>query len=329
MSTPFISAIVVAYQPRKYFWDAIESVLNQSLDESLYEIIIVTNFKIEMKNQRHRNVKYIVTDDSSIGYKLSLGVEIAKGEVIAFLEDDDIWEVNKLEILHKIFSNHPEIGFYHNNFSIIDDLGNEIDHQIHLIARRKLIKSESLLINAKTADHSEIRKMLNLAFDFNNSCISVRSKIINKHVDKLRTLVTGTDSFLFYSAFTSDLFLLGDSNLLTKYRVHDTNASKGGRVILDPNLTSWSITKEILKDANCNHKAMRSIDLAISADRLESFWRVGLIERKVMLRRLLQYMSYISKEDFTYNFLTVSFSCFYLLFPRLARRFQSKIYSEW
>ena len=329
MPSPFISVIIVAYEPRKYFWDAIESVLNQSLDKSLYEIIIVTNFEIEMKNELLKNVKSVVTHNSSIGYKLSLGVKIAKGEVIAFLEDDDIWEVNKLEILHKIFSDHPKIGYYHNNFSIIDDGGNEINHQIHLIARRKLMKSRSLLINAKTADYSEIRKMLNLAFDFNNSCISMRNEIINKHVDKLRTLVTGTDSFLFYSAFTSDHFLLGDSNVLTKYRVHGANASKGGRMLLDPTLASWSVTKEILKDANCNREAMRSIDLAISTDRLESFWRVGLIERKVMLRRLRQYMNYISKEDFVYNFLTVSFSCFYLLFPRLARRFQSKIYSEW
>lgn len=329
MPTPFISVIIVAYQRRRYFWNAIESVLNQSLNKSLYEIIVITNFEIEMKNELGKNIKFIVTDNSSIGYKLSLGVEAAKGDVIAFLEDDDIWQANKLEILHKIFSDHPEIGYYHNNFSIIDDEGNEIGHQIHLIARRKLMKFKSLLIDAKTADYSEIRKMVNLSFDFNNSCISLRYEIINKHVDKLRTLITGTDSFLFYSALTSDLFLFGDSNILTMYRVHGTNASKGGRMLLDPSLTSWNATKEILKNANCNSEAIRSIDLAILTDRLETFWRMGLIERKVMLRRLLQYMNYVSKEDFVYNFLTVSFSCFYLLFPRLARRFQSKIYGGW
>ena len=61
MPTPFISVIIVAYQRRRYFWNAIESVLNQSLNKSLYEIIVITNFEIEMKNELGKNIKFIVT----------------------------------------------------------------------------------------------------------------------------------------------------------------------------------------------------------------------------------------------------------------------------
>jgi glycosyltransferase involved in cell wall biosynthesis len=39
-----ISVIIIAYNRKIFLKDAIKSVLNQSLDRNLYEIIIVKNF---------------------------------------------------------------------------------------------------------------------------------------------------------------------------------------------------------------------------------------------------------------------------------------------
>ncbi len=45
MGRPFISVVITAYNRREFLKYAVKSVINQTLDKSLYEVIAVKNFK--------------------------------------------------------------------------------------------------------------------------------------------------------------------------------------------------------------------------------------------------------------------------------------------
>ncbi|MGC8544043.1 MAG: glycosyltransferase, partial [Vulcanisaeta sp.] len=45
MGKPFISVVITAYNRREFLKYAVKSVINQTLDKSLYEIIVVKNFR--------------------------------------------------------------------------------------------------------------------------------------------------------------------------------------------------------------------------------------------------------------------------------------------
>ena len=41
---PYISVIITAYNRKEYLLDAINSVINQTLDKKYYEIIVIKNY---------------------------------------------------------------------------------------------------------------------------------------------------------------------------------------------------------------------------------------------------------------------------------------------
>jgi len=47
MKRPFISVIVTAYNRREFIRDAIKSVINSTLPEGEYELVVVKNFRDE------------------------------------------------------------------------------------------------------------------------------------------------------------------------------------------------------------------------------------------------------------------------------------------
>ncbi len=67
--SPFISVIITAYNRREFLKHAVRSVLNQTLDKGLYEIIVVKNFKdpeVDRLIEQSRG-KVIELDTASIG----------------------------------------------------------------------------------------------------------------------------------------------------------------------------------------------------------------------------------------------------------------------
>ena len=58
----------------------------------------------------------------------NVGVELAIGELIAFLDDDDQWRRNHLEVLVRAISKKPEIAWAYNDFDEMDTEGRTVMH---------------------------------------------------------------------------------------------------------------------------------------------------------------------------------------------------------
>ena len=99
-----ISVIIPSYNRYEHLLNAIKSVKQQTYNN--YEIIVVNDGSSDIRYQSIKDVKIIHLKRSSkekLGYPCGAiprnkGMKNAIGEYIAFLDDDDIWMPNKLEI---------------------------------------------------------------------------------------------------------------------------------------------------------------------------------------------------------------------------------------
>ncbi len=102
-----VSVIIATFNRFKYLLNAINSVKNQTYKD--IEIIIINDcstdenyYKYNFKNciviHLDMNSKKRLGHKSPGGYQRSIGMKIASGDYIAFLDDDDYWLPNKLEM---------------------------------------------------------------------------------------------------------------------------------------------------------------------------------------------------------------------------------------
>ena len=103
MIRPTITVIIPNYNNILYFPKAYKSVKNQT--KAPHEIIIIcdeTNIKAFqfIKNITKGDKRTIVIQNKKnrgVSYSRNLGIKKAKGDYIAFLDSDDVWDKRKLE----------------------------------------------------------------------------------------------------------------------------------------------------------------------------------------------------------------------------------------
>jgi len=96
---PLVSVVIPTHNRPDMLREAIGSVRAQTVTD--YEIIVVCNGSSPQDLAKYAaipDIAPIVTDRKGIGSALNIGIQAARGEWVAFLDDDDLWEPNKLEI---------------------------------------------------------------------------------------------------------------------------------------------------------------------------------------------------------------------------------------
>lgn len=107
-----ISVIITAYNLEKYIGLAIDSVLKQTIPAN--EIIVVddgsSDSSVKVIENFGNKVKLIKMEKNS-GVLLSFlaGLKASSGEILSFLDGDDIWMVQKLEKVIEVFKNHSDV----------------------------------------------------------------------------------------------------------------------------------------------------------------------------------------------------------------------------
>lgn len=94
-----ISVIVPTYKPQAYLWECLDSIYNQSLSKSDYELVLVLNGCNEPYNtqildwlSKHKdlNVQFFQTDMGGVSNARNIALDNAKGEYVTFIDDDDL-----------------------------------------------------------------------------------------------------------------------------------------------------------------------------------------------------------------------------------------------
>lgn len=122
---PKVSIVIPTYNRSRFVCEAIESVLNQSFKD--FEIIVVddgsTDNTKEALKKYSNHISYIYQDNRGRSLARSAGIKAAKGDYIAFLDDDDIWLPGKLEKQVDFFNTFADIGLVHTFTEVINEQG--------------------------------------------------------------------------------------------------------------------------------------------------------------------------------------------------------------
>lgn len=101
-----ISIIIPVYNVEKYIERCLESILNQTFNE--YEVIIVNDGSTDNSgkicdkySEINKNINVIHKKNGGVSSARNLGIDVAKGEYIAFIDPDDFIDSNMFKILYE------------------------------------------------------------------------------------------------------------------------------------------------------------------------------------------------------------------------------------
>ena len=238
---PLVSIIIPLYNSENYVHKTIESILNQTYKN--FELIIVddasTDNSITIINSYIRDDKRIKLIQSSSNFggparPRNIGIRKSKGEYIAFCDNDDLWENNKLEMqLNQIIKNNF-------NFCCSDIL---------------LIDKNNNILN-----FSFIRKLTRMIFFnpsyfklFFSSQIALSSVLISREFlgenkfDEDKNLIACEDYLLWLTLFRKkQIKYYKTKDKLVRYRIIKNSASSNN--IRQQILWFHAITKHIIKE---------------------------------------------------------------------------------
>ena len=123
MIFPLVTAIIPTYNRKEYLENAIQSVENQSY--SNIEILVIDDGSHSNYAQsvcdKFSNCYYLYKENGGLSSARNYGINLAKGEYIAFLDDDDYWLETKIEKQVEILLKNKDIDCVHSSAAVIDE----------------------------------------------------------------------------------------------------------------------------------------------------------------------------------------------------------------
>ena len=216
---PLISIVIPTYNHANFIAKALKSVINQTYKN--WEIIIIDNQSVdetyEIINKFHDpRIKYFkISNNGVIAKSRNLGIKVSKGEWIAFLDSDDWWTEDKLEIcLGKI---NKKIDFIYHSYEVVN--------KSKSFLKKKLIKGRQL---KKPVLNDLLISTIIKGNPICNSSVIIRKNILFKigGLNENKSLV-GSDDYNTWLrvANITDGFLYVKKRLCY-YLVHEFNTSK-------------------------------------------------------------------------------------------------------
>jgi glycosyltransferase involved in cell wall biosynthesis len=130
MNKPLISVVIATYNMGCYLPFAIRSVLDQTYRNM--EILVVddgstddTSHTLEPFLDDSR-VRYYVQRNRGQAAAKNHGLGRSKGEYVAFLDADDMWAPDKLDLQFPLFSTSESVGVVYSRVSYIDETGRDL-----------------------------------------------------------------------------------------------------------------------------------------------------------------------------------------------------------
>lgn len=114
-----ISVIIPLYNKEQYIERTIRSVLSQTFGE--YEIVVVNDGSTDgsvavVERMNHPLVRLIQQKNGGVSAARNRGIEEARFDYVAFLDADDEWKENHLEVIAHLIKEYPACGVFGTSY---------------------------------------------------------------------------------------------------------------------------------------------------------------------------------------------------------------------
>jgi glycosyltransferase involved in cell wall biosynthesis len=211
MSEPMVSIIVCVYNGSEFLASTLDSALAQTCSE--FELIVIddgsTDGSMELLGKyADPRIRTIGQPNRGAAAALQAGIDLARGNYVALLDQDDIWERDKLQCHIELFQQKPDIDLTFSWFRLIDGQGNDMG--LHSSRYRGTISFPDLLCDFVIGASSNV--------------VIRRSALSTAHVDASLPRVYDWDLFLRIALLAPDNVQAIPKDLM-RYRRRDGQIS--------------------------------------------------------------------------------------------------------
>jgi len=203
-----VSIIIPYFKKKDYILDAINSILNQTYQN--FEIIIVYDdidkselsliYKIQKVDKR---IKVLINKKNlGAGLSRNYAIKNSNGKYIAFLDADDIWNVEKLKKQVNIME-QKNLSITHTSYEILDKNNNHANIRL-----------------AKNLDYKKLLK----SCDVGLSTVMIKKDLFSKK-NKFSNLKTKEDYVLWLLLTKSGYIFHPIKEILTSWRITQNSLS--------------------------------------------------------------------------------------------------------
>lgn len=223
-----LSIIIPSYNHEKYIGEAIQSVMNQKYKN--WELIIVddgsTDCSVEIiENFDDDRIKLITQQNQGAHNAINRGLGEAKGEYLAILNSDDLYEPERFEIMIGEMERNPKIEFLCSYIRVIDSSGKNLGVKEGWKNMEPWIAPHRELSFAVTEDFKLNLIMSNFTSTTSNFLFT---RSLYAKIGGMRNLRFAHDwDFALRAAEASECKLI--EKPLLKYRVHESNTISSDR----------------------------------------------------------------------------------------------------
>jgi len=236
---PRVTIVTPAYKRIDYLREALLSALGQTIAE--FELIVSDDsnspeIKALCESFQDGRIRYIPRETNlGIGLNNREAIRAASCDLIAKLDDDDVWESDFLEKLLPVIEQNPGLGIVFSDHWIIDDKG-EIQAEA----------SENNIFNQKRAKIGQgIVKDKKDCVLYDNSIPVAMASIFRRsaiNLDKWEAAYGGAyDRWISGSIAASNYEMYHYAEKLTRYRIHGgSGTATRRRKNLEESLAVWT-----------------------------------------------------------------------------------------
>jgi hypothetical protein len=254
-----VSVIIPFHNRLTWFIQSVRSVLTQTFND--FELILVDDGSDseldELKQLSDPRIRYLRQEKSGPAAARNLGISLARGKFIAFLDSDDLYLPDKLETQVRFMEEHPYALLSHTSYQRIDSKGDFIDAVPSGISSGRLYPDIiwCCLIATPT--------------------VMVRSEVLDKfRFDE--DLRVGEDVLLWIQ-IARDCEIFGITEPLTQVRIHGENA------VLDPekqlNFAKYIMNRYVREDRSLTFRIRTKGRSSIYRHQAYLYYKVGNISR--------------------------------------------------
>ena len=138
-----VTVVIPVYNGGRYLRESIDSVLAQTFHD--YEIVCVDDGSTDdspvLLQEYGARLRVVRQENSGQSAARNVGVKLARGEYIAFLDQDDVWYPSKVRNQVAVLDAEPDVVLVHCNFDRIDERGRMLERGAGMIERTSALGS--------------------------------------------------------------------------------------------------------------------------------------------------------------------------------------------
>ncbi|MDD6070066.1 MAG: glycosyltransferase family 2 protein [Clostridiales bacterium] len=125
---PLVSIITPSYNQGRFIRETIESVLSQDYDNIEYIVVdgVSTDDSLEIIKEYEGRLTYISEKDKGQSDAINKGFRMAQGDIVAWLNSDDVYEPHCISRAVEEFQKNDKLGLVYGDGYIIDADSNKL-----------------------------------------------------------------------------------------------------------------------------------------------------------------------------------------------------------